>query len=128
MIDRMKRVRSYLGVTQKIMSDKLGLGVSTWQQYELGKSLPGTETLQKLAKLGFDVHWILTGEGSMLRNSDHAFKEDPPTPDILTPDMIFQMSLALENFLAEEKLAKAIRPEERATLLKILCNIGRGTY
>ncbi|MBF0415630.1 MAG: helix-turn-helix transcriptional regulator [Magnetococcales bacterium] len=72
MKNRLFQVRKHLGETQQGIANRLELGASTWQVYEQGKSEPGSDLLRKLAKLGFDVNWILTGEGSMLRT--------PPAP------------------------------------------------
>ncbi|HAT50780.1 MAG: helix-turn-helix transcriptional regulator [Nitrospirae bacterium] len=68
MKDRLLQVRKHLGETQRGVSQRLALGANSWQVYEQGKSEPGSDLLRKLANLGFDVNWILTGEGSMLRN------------------------------------------------------------
>src|ERR1700761_8347185 len=63
--DRLKLIRAELGHTQKNMSDILGLGIRTWQTYELGNSLPKAETLNQLSALGYSIDWVLTGRGSM---------------------------------------------------------------
>lgn len=121
MVNRLKQVRASLGITQKTMSARLGLGTTTWQSYELGKNLPGTEIYLKLAQMGYSIDWILTGAGTMLRTP---LEEKPPgSSDILTPNLIFQISLALEEFLAEEGLTRYIKSEERANLLKLLCKV-----
>lgn len=64
--ERLAAVRTKLGETQKSMSLRFGLGVSTWQGYELEGRMPKTETLTALADLGFNVQWLLTGHGSMM--------------------------------------------------------------
>src|ERR1700761_6713836 len=63
--DRLKLIRIELGHTQKNMSDLLGLGVRTWQTYELGNSLPKAETLNQLSALGYSIDWVLTGRGAI---------------------------------------------------------------
>ena len=65
---RLRQVREALSVTQKSMSLKLGFGASTWQKIERGENLPSGETLLKIAELGFNPGWILTGEGPMSLN------------------------------------------------------------
>ena len=47
------------------MSDVLGLGIRTWQTYELGNSLPKAETLNQLSEMGYSIDWLLTGQGPM---------------------------------------------------------------
>lgn len=47
------------------MATALGISPRTWQDYEGGINLPGWKVLEGLAKLGFNINWILTGQGSM---------------------------------------------------------------
>ena len=81
--ERLKKVRLELGETQKSMSRQLGLGDTTWQRYELDGATPGADVLEKVARLGFNGHWLLTGEGPM-RAGDReeresaALSEAPP--------------------------------------------------
>lgn len=63
--DRLKRVRESLGYTQKEMAKAISTNPQTWQVYEAGKSVPGGNVLEALARMGFNVNWILTGEGEM---------------------------------------------------------------
>lgn len=67
--DRLKRVRESLGYTQKEMAKAILTNPQTWQVYEAGKSVPGGNVLEALARMGFNVNWILTGEGVMKRES-----------------------------------------------------------
>lgn len=61
--DRLKRVRESLGYTQKEMAKAISTNPQTWQVYEAGKSVPGGNVLEALARMGFNVNWILTGNG-----------------------------------------------------------------
>ncbi|WP_042443109.1 hypothetical protein [Azospirillum sp. B510] len=47
------------------MSRRFNLGENTWQSYELHGKLPKGETLVELARLGYDINWLLTGRGAM---------------------------------------------------------------
>lgn len=60
---RLEVVRHELGKTQKMMSSALGLGASTWQRLESGLNAPSGETLLRIAELGFNPGWVLTGVG-----------------------------------------------------------------
>ena len=64
--DRLKIVREYLAKSQRDMSVTVGLGISVWRSYEIGSSFPGGKVFEALARLGFNVNWLLTGEGEML--------------------------------------------------------------
>lgn len=63
--ERLEAMRTKLGKTQKMMSFLLGLGATTWQRLENGANAPSGETLLKIAQLGFNPGWILTGSGGM---------------------------------------------------------------
>jgi transcriptional regulator with XRE-family HTH domain len=63
--DRLKQVREALGETQKSICARLEIGVGTWQALERDSRLPKTETLERLAALGFSIDWMVTGNGAM---------------------------------------------------------------
>lgn len=63
--ERLKYVREVHGKTQKQMAVLLGISPRTWQDYEGGVNVPGWKVLEGLAKLGFNVNWILTDEGDI---------------------------------------------------------------
>jgi len=67
--DRLKKVRESLGKTQKDVARALGVSPRTWQDYEGGINLPGGKVLEQLARMGFNVNWILTGEGEIQQES-----------------------------------------------------------
>ena len=69
MKDRIRQIRESIGITQETMSQRLGLGDSTWQKYELGISQPNSKALIAISDLGFSIDWILTGEGEMRRDA-----------------------------------------------------------
>ena len=63
LVDRLLVVRKNLGFSQKQMGEAIGSSISSWQDYEYGKSVPGGVALAKLAGMGIDINWLLTGEG-----------------------------------------------------------------
>lgn len=63
--DRLKMVREHAKLDQKEMADYLGISFRSWQDYELGKSMPGGKVFERLANLRYNVNWIFTGQGSM---------------------------------------------------------------
>ncbi|TXG98597.1 MAG: XRE family transcriptional regulator [Nevskiaceae bacterium] len=63
--DRMKKIRESFRCSQKMMSSRLELGATTWQNYERGLNYPNGETLVRLRQEGFNPTWILTGDGPM---------------------------------------------------------------
>ncbi len=63
--ERLKQIRESFKKTQKEIAGDVSVSVQMWQAYEAGKSVPGGNVLEALARMGFNVNWILTGEGEM---------------------------------------------------------------
>ncbi|HEY6872918.1 MAG TPA: helix-turn-helix transcriptional regulator [Geobacteraceae bacterium] len=61
--ERLKWARESRGYTQKEMAKDASVTLQTWQVYEAGKSVPGGNVLEALARMGFNVNWLLTGVG-----------------------------------------------------------------
>lgn len=59
---RLREERKKLNVTQQVIADRVFITRETWSRYESGKINPGSEVLVKLAKLGVDTQYILTGK------------------------------------------------------------------
>lgn len=65
--ERLKTAREHLGYEQKKIASELSISFRSWQDYELGKSVPGGKVFEALVKLGFNANWLLSGEGQMRR-------------------------------------------------------------
>lgn len=63
---RLKQIREALGHTQSSVAEAIGSKLRSWQQYEKGTSLPGSQVIAGLADLGVNANWVLTGKGEML--------------------------------------------------------------
>ncbi|OGU18147.1 MAG: hypothetical protein A2076_06030 [Geobacteraceae bacterium GWC2_53_11] len=63
--ERLKTARESLGLSQKAIAESIDTNPQTWRIYEAGKSVPGGNVLEALARMGFNVNWLLTGEGPM---------------------------------------------------------------
>ncbi|SDH89369.1 helix-turn-helix domain-containing protein [Roseospirillum parvum] len=63
---RLRAVREALGMSQRALSERLSGSTRGWQDYESGRSLPGTAVLAQLQRLGVNINWVLTGEGEMM--------------------------------------------------------------
>ncbi len=63
--ERLRRIRGFLGLSQKEMAKKISISTNAWQGYELGRNEPGSGVIKELVNLGFNANWILTGEGEM---------------------------------------------------------------
>lgn len=63
--ERLKLARESRRRSQREMANSCSISVQMWQNYEWGKSKPGSDVLEALSRMGFNVNWILTGEGEI---------------------------------------------------------------
>lgn len=63
--ERIRTLRGALRLTQKQLADKLGISVSAVKKYESGTA-PGADVLEKFARLGVNLNWLLLGDGDVL--------------------------------------------------------------
>jgi transcriptional regulator with XRE-family HTH domain len=80
--ERLKLVRGSLGFErQEDFAERLGRSRNSISSYERGKAAPDGETLMRLASLGINIQWLLTGEGEMLNGSktELAIPDRPPS-------------------------------------------------
>lgn len=68
--DRLKQERKRLGFSQTLFGNTAGVSKNTQINYENGGSLPSSDYLIRIAVLGADIQYILTGIRSV--NSDRA--------------------------------------------------------
>ena len=58
--------RARLGLKAKDIADYTGVAIPTQSNYEQGKRYPDAASLMKLAELGFDINYVLTGRHDSL--------------------------------------------------------------
>jgi hypothetical protein len=46
-----------------VLAEALGLSVRTWQDFEMGVTIPATVILRFIDLTGVDPSWLLTGQG-----------------------------------------------------------------
>jgi hypothetical protein len=100
------------------MAKKTGCTGTTWQNYEYGRTMPGGAQLERLARLGFSIHWLLTGDGDMLivgaEQPPTAARGAPPdTPDAPSKTVAEQGVMALDAELMG-RVVDAIRAVYKA--------------
>jgi transcriptional regulator with XRE-family HTH domain len=65
--DRLKLVRNVLRTeSQMQFAETLGVPQSTFSRYERGATDVPDEIKRKIAEFGVNLHWLITGDGSML--------------------------------------------------------------
>lgn len=63
--DRLKQIRLSFQESQTVFAARYGLAQTTYAPYETGKRAIPDDLKVKLAQDGFDMNWLLTGNGSM---------------------------------------------------------------
>jgi transcriptional regulator with XRE-family HTH domain len=85
--ERFKEFLDYkknIGITQQKLSDITGIGRSTLSELGKGIQEPSSETLLKLIrKTDINLNWLLTGDGSMIREESPAI--DKPQAEYSIP-------------------------------------------
>jgi len=108
---RLKAIRQYLGLSQRAISEQVGCSKRAWEGYEKDESVPGGKILQSIAKLGIDVHWLLTGEGTMVRGDEPALGE-------FDEDLMISIIEMMEKFLKKSRLK--VKPRKKGMLAMAL--------
>lgn len=71
MKERIKELRTHLGLTQQKFADKLGLKRQTIAAYEIGNIEPSDSTLLLICKeFNISEDWLRTGQGEMIEDTD----------------------------------------------------------
>jgi transcriptional regulator with XRE-family HTH domain len=68
--DRLKLARLALDLSQRELCDRVGIGFSTYNQWEKGRKRPEIDEANKLCdRLGYSLDWIYRGDMSNLRRA-----------------------------------------------------------
>ncbi|MGD1832520.1 MAG: LexA family transcriptional regulator [Sphaerochaetaceae bacterium] len=70
--ERLKKIRQYKGMSQRAFGELLGIPQTTYANYESGKAIMPDELKKTLAKMGINLHWLITGEGPMTLDGEAA--------------------------------------------------------
>lgn len=132
-------------LSQRELANILGISHGSWQVAEAGSSVPGGQTITKLAELGFDANWILTGKGAMrlaeIEASSGAEAETPSNKasNVIDPLLLSRITDAIAatykefhaglsprdlGFLGAEKYTEIVMaadsPDEYPAMLKLM--------
>jgi SOS-response transcriptional repressor LexA len=83
--ERIKLIRENEGLSQKAFGEKLGIPQTTYANYESNKAKVPDEIKQQLADLGINLHWFITGEGSMYMDPDRIQEEKSAVIEVEDP-------------------------------------------
>lgn len=83
---KLRKIRKSMKKTQQEMADLLGVGKRTYTRYEReGKPIP-SDCLEKIAKYGYNVNWLLTGQGEMLKSETKKAPDETAGGLVSEPD------------------------------------------
>lgn len=81
---RLKQAREALGLTQGKLADSIGgVPVTTISKYEVGLIKPSSEMLAKLADMGLNINWLLSGVGPMFARDKQEFSNEEETNEMM---------------------------------------------
>jgi transcriptional regulator with XRE-family HTH domain len=111
--ERIKKVRESTGKSQKEFATQLDASYRTVQDYEAGNSVPGGKVLERFLCLGFNVNWILAGEGEMrLRDAGQRL------PLLPNNDYLEAAMDAVDEYLVE--IGDSLPNTKKSKLVRIL--------
>lgn len=62
---RLRGIRRQAGLSASEMAHHVGLkDRKSWENYERGNTIPKADVLTRLAQLGIDINWLLTGNSA----------------------------------------------------------------
>lgn len=90
MNERLKKLRSYLGITQQVFADKLQIPRNNIAGYETGKRSPSDAVISLICR-EFNVNetWLRTGEGEMFNPVPEEDEVASYVAELLDPDNPF---------------------------------------
>lgn len=114
--ERLRAFREHLSMSQEALGRAIGGTKRGVQDNELGKSSPQSRYLGRLAEMGLNINWLLTGDGRMLMKEMEAGAQAPVSP--LDVEIL---ELVLDRL--EEKIAssgKRVSAKKKAELVALL--------
>lgn len=109
--ERLRAARSEIGMSQTQMADACGSTLSSWQNYERGKSTPGSKVIEKMILNGFSANWLLAGVGPMKMGDCSVTSE----PERLDQDLLATIIEAVEEEAAEQGVD--LSPAKKAEII-----------
>lgn len=107
---RIKQARNALGMVQKDFCLHIDMPLPSLRDYELGKRIPGGEAITSFMSAGISADWLLSGEGSMLKECAKApSNEQQAGTGLIDSDLLseiaFRFEVALKARIEEDGTA-----------------------
>jgi len=111
---RLREWRESLEMSREALADRSGIAVGTLRNHETGVSQPKTEHLQKLAMLGCDVGWLLTGRHLATDLPPVSTQNSVPAAS-LDADLLADIAGMLEDWLGRNR--RQMEPRQRGRFI-----------
>jgi transcriptional regulator with XRE-family HTH domain len=105
--DRIEAIRAILGITQAEMAARTGIALRTYSHYISGRT-PSAELLEAVGRMGFNIFWLLTGEGPM-RQGEESAPPSAATSHEVDPDLYGRVLEAISTVYKELGWAITLR-------------------
>ena len=118
--DRLKRVRIEFDYAQKRMAESVGSKLRSWQDYEKGNKVPGSQVIAGLSEIGVNANWLLTGNGPMLiKDLQHT-----APAGALDPSLLQTVIEGVETAL--QQTGRTMQPANKAELIMAVYDLYDG--
>lgn len=112
--DRLKLIRDGFDESQAKFSKRFGIAQNTLGQYEIGKRSIPDDYKKKLADIGINLHWLVTGDGSMYLSEDVS-TDGPTHVSEAFPEYVYNHGTSQSRGLA------IIIPELESITIPLVC-------
>ena len=116
---RLKEYRTFCGLTQSNFAYKYGINQRSISRYETGDLNIPDELKVSMAENGLSIHWLLTGDGPMLRENNSTsvqnaqkLNESPEPPETPKDLVNSRLSMSEMNLVRKVLIEKGILPED----------------
>ena len=111
---RLKVIRDQYGESQAKFSRRFGIAQNTWGQYEIGKRSIPDDLKKQLATIGINLHWLVTGDGSMYLSEYTSTDESTHVSEALP-------KYAYNHGSSQPKGLAIISPERESIHIRLVC-------
>lgn len=113
------RIRMVRGdIRQPDFATRLGVDKNTVGRYERGERQPDADFLRKLCALGYNGHWLLTGEGPRLSDGSTPTAAGEPRAAEINGDALTGAIAAVEELLTARNLT--LPAEKKGKLIALV--------
>lgn len=111
MVDRIKQVMEFSGLTPAQFATEIGINRSGLTHLFSGRNQPSLDLIKKILVTfpQIKTEWLMMGMGSMLKDDTDLFKETVKPVQVVEPDLFSTMD---SNTIEERKSEVSVEPKE----------------